>query len=658
MCLAWAASLAVLAPLAAQAADPGHSASGFYLGGHIGYGFGSAAATLGDPTGPGAASADGTASYGMMFGGLQAGYQVILPSRLLLGAEVDFSGANYMEPDQVLSYRATRTGSANEQLEYVATLRGRLGYAMDGWTPFLTSGFAWASTRVSRTDSATGNEDATPGNLRAGYAIGGGIDYPLDHRWSARAEYIYTDLGLRGFLFSAPARYDSQYDFHRFRVGLNYRFGENADNARENESASNRRGPLSWEAHGQTTFVFQGYPPFSASYDGPLSLPSGGQARETWSTSLFLGVRLWRGGEFYFNPELFQGVGVGGSVGAGGYPNGEAQKTNFAFPRFSASRFFLRQEFGLGGDREKVESDYGQLAGEKDISRFTLQIGRFSVHDVFDNNRYADDSRTDFLNWSIWMGGAFDYPADRIDGTYGLTMELNQRDWAARAGYFLVPQVPEGALLDTALFSRGGYVTELEIRFAPNKRPGAARFGAWLNSAFTGSYSEAVALAAPNPDLSADDTIAQTRRARIKYGFYFNFEQELSDDLGLFGRYSWNDGRTEIDAFTDIDSSMMLGLSIKGTSWGRTDDRIGLAGAINGISADHTSFLAAGGLGLTVGDGQLSNYAAEKVVETYYAFQIVDGVTLTADYQLLVDPAYNGNRGPVSLFAGRLTARF
>ncbi len=657
MCLAWAASLVWLASSTTRAADPGQPASGFYIGGHMGYGFGSATATLGDPTGPGAASAGGTTPYGMIFGGLRAGYQAILPSRLLLGAEVDFSGANYMDPTQVLSYRATSTGSANEQLEYIATLRGRLAYVMDGWAPFLTAGLAWASTRLSRTDLTTGNEDATPGNLRAGYVMGGGIDYPLDRRWSARIEYLYTNLGPAGFLFSAPARYDSQYDFHRFRVGLNYRLGEDPGSEKEIEPASEHRGPLSWEVHGQTTFIYQGYPPFSAPYDGPLSLPAGGQSRETWSTSLSLGVRLWQGGEFYFNPELFQGVGVGGTVGAGGYPNGEAQKTNFSFPRFSASRAFLRQEIGLGGERETIESDYGQLAGEKDVSRLILQIGRFSVHDVFDNNRYADDSRTDFLNWSIWMSGAFDYPADRIDGTYGFTLELNQRDWAARTGYFLVPQMPEGALLDTSLFSRGGYVAELELRFSPWKRPGAARFGAWLNSSFTGSYSAALALAA-DQDTAVNDAIVQTRQTRTKYGFYLNFEQELADDVGLFGRYSWNDGHTEIDAFTDIDSSLMLGLAIKGTSWGRADDRIGVAGAINSISTDHIAFLAAGGLGLTVGDGQLPNYAAEKVVETYYAFQIVDGLTLTADYQLLADPAYNADRGPVSLFAGRLSARF
>ena len=159
------------------------------------------------------------------------------------------------------------------------------------------------------------------------------------------------------------------------------------------------------------------------------------------------------------------------------------------------------------------------------------------------------------------------------------------------------------------------------------------------------------------PGLTANDTVAQTRQTRTKYGFYVNFEQELTDDIGLFGRYSWNDGHTEIDAFTDIDSSIAAGVSIKGRPWGRDDDRIGIAGAVNSLTADHSNYLAAGGLGVLVGDGRL-NYASEGVVEAYYAMQIVKGLTATVDYQFLANPAYNADRGPAHVFSGRLSARF
>lgn len=633
-------------------ADPSPApASGFYVGGHVGYLFGTGTATFADPV-PGATSG-GTTPYGAFFGGVQAGYEHYFRSRWMLGLEVDMSFPSAEDLAQVLSYRATGTASANQQLEYLASLRGRVGYAFDRWTPFATAGIAWASVRNERIDLTTGNDDATPSNIRVGYALGAGVDYRLDSNWTARAEYLYTSLPLTGFTFAQGARYDSLYDLHRLRLGLNYKFG--AKDSVEADRPS--RGFGSWEIHGQTTFIFQGYPPINAAYSGANSLPPGGQSRETWTVSAFLGMRLWQGAELYYNPELLQGFGVADTTGAGGYPNGEAQKSNFPYPRYNTSRLFLRQEIGLGGEREKVESDYGQLSGERDVSRVTVQIGKYSVKDIFDGNAYAEDPRLDFLNWSIWASGAFDYPADRLGLTWGLAVELNRPTFAVRAGYFLVPFESNANTLDTALFVRGGYVGELELRYRPFGRTGSFRFGTWLNSTFSGAYNDAVALAALTPGLTANDTIAQTRQGRTKYGVYLNFDQELSDSVGLFGRFSWNDGRTEIMSFTDIDNSISLGLSIKGTSWGRPDDRIGIAGAVNQISGPHAGYLAAGGLGPLVGDGALT-YAAENVFEAYYAFQIAKGIVATADYQLLANPAYNAVRGPVNVFSGRLSARF
>jgi len=183
-----------------------------------------------------------------------------------------------------------------------------------------------------------------------------------------------------------------------------------------------------------------------------------------------------------------------------------------------------------------------------------------------------------------------------------------------------------------------------------------AKLGTWLTSTFAGSYNDAVAIAMAT-GASAADTIAQTRQGRTKYGFYINLQQDITDDLGAFARFSWNDGRSEINAFTDIDQSLSGGVQLKGTSWGRANDRIGLAAAWNTISPDHVRYLAAGGLGVLVGDGRLS-YASENVVEAFYALQLFKGLTATADYQLLVNPAYNTDRGPVHVFSGRLHASF
>src|SRR4029450_5617115 len=150
---------------------------------------------------------------------------------------------------------------------------------------------------------------------------------------------------------------------------------------------------------------------------------------------------------------------------------------------------------------------------------------------------------------------------------------------------------------DLTVLSRNGMVGELELRYRPFDRPGTTRFGVWATSAFTGGYADAVALANANPSLTANDTIASTRQTRTKYGLYFSIDQEITDSIGAFARFSWNDGRSEILAFTDIDGSISGGLSIKGDLWGRPGDTVGIGGAITSISASHSAYLAAGGLG-------------------------------------------------------------
>ena len=309
--------------------------------------------------------------------------------------------------------------------------------------------------------------------------------------------------------------------------------------------------------------------------------------------SAFLGLRLWNGGELYYNPELLQGFGLSSTVGAAGFPNGEAQKSDFIYPHYNTSRLFLRQYFGFGGEQETIESAYGQMAGKKDISRLTIQVGKFAVHDVFDNNTYAQDSRADFFNWSIWAAGAFDYAADKVGLTYGAVAELNQKNWALRAGYFLIDDKPNSNDFDPQVFRRGGYVTEFEYRYALWSQPGKLRLIGWLNQAFSGSFSDAVNIS-NTTGIDVNTAIEQTRKGRAEYGYVINMEQQVSDDVGVFGRWSWNNGKSELMAFTDINSSLSGGTVIKGKSWGRPDDKIGLAGAINGISNDYRNYLAVG----------------------------------------------------------------
>jgi high affinity Mn2+ porin len=519
---------------------------------------------------------------------------------------------------------------------------------------YATGGFAWSLGRFLQTPGAVDDVDKAL-HLHRGWVAGAGAEVAITANWIARLEYLYRNFGHAEVTFPSGTSAGSSYDGHEIRAGLNYKLGSPA--AYSADFAASQTQFPDWEIHGQTTYIQQGYPAFHSPYLGANSFTPWPQTRNTWTASAFLGLNLWEGGELYYNPELLQGFGLHSTTGAAGFPNGEAQKSNFPYPRYSTSRLFLRQTFGLGGEQETVESSYGQMAGKRDVSRVTVQVGRFAVHDVFDNNAYAMDPRGDFMNWSIWAAGAFDYPADRIGLTYGAVAELNQKYWALRAGYFLTGNEPNADEFDMKLFTRGGYVAELETRYSLFSRDGKFRVGLWADTYFSGSYSEAVDLTLLNPGLDPTDAIVLTRKARTKYGYYLNLEQSVTDNVGVFGRCSWNDGKNEISAFTDIDLSFSLGTSIKGTGWGRPDDRIGLAGAINALSRDHRAYLAAGGLGILIGDGRL-NYRPEKILETFYAMNVINGVMLTFDYQFIADLAHNADRGPVSIFAARLHGEF
>ena len=618
--------------------------TGFYIGAHAGFGRGSSSAVLTDP-----AITASSGSFGGVIGGVQAGYNVQLSSGIVLGAEADITFPNYLASNSIAALLATPRSEVVEQLDYAGSLRGRIGYASGHWLAYATGGLAWAGERFVNTP-VIGSEEKEL-NVRLGWAAGAGVEYAFAPHWSLRLEYLYSRFEQADIRFPSATQISSSLDLQSIRVGLNRKFdGMGSSNLAPRTSLTDPESDR-WEIHGQTTYLPQGYPRFRALYTGTNSLTPAPQAQATWSNSLFLNARLWEGGEVYYNPELLQGFGLNDTVGAGGFPSGEAQKSNFPYPHYNTSRLFLRQTFGFGGEQEELASGPGQLAGKVDVSRLTVQAGKFAVMDVFDGNSYAKDTRKDFMNWSMWAPGAFDYSADKVGLTYGATAELNQKQWALRSGYFLMQSVSNANSFDTKVFERGTYALELETRFSLFSQPGKLRTIAWLNSAFSGSYRETL----NNPAFNLD--IAQTRTGRIKYGYVVSLEQALTDDVGVFGRWSWNDGKTEIMAFADIDASLSLGASIKGTRWGRPDDVIGIGGAINALSSDHRDFIAAGGLGVLIGDGQL-NYRRERILESYYAFALNKQLTLTGDYQLITNPAYNADRGPVHVFSGRLHGEF
>ena len=403
----------------------------------------------------------------------------------------------------------------------------------------------------------------------------------------------------------------------------------------------------SWNWHAQSTFIVQYHPGFPSQYAGPNSLSSANEVKETVSLDLLFGARLWHGAEFHLDGLMWQGFGLSDAVGASGFPNGEAFRLGTEVPNMNFSRVFIRQTIGLGGEEERVEDDALHLPGTRDVSRVTLTVGRMSAKDFFDNNAYANDPRTQFMNWALMANEGWDYPGDSLGYITGFVAELNQPQWAARYGFFQMPRVSNGTALDSHFLEAWGMVTELERRFDINDHPGTVRLLGYLNRAHMGSYQEAI----DNPTRPAD--IKATRAYRYKYGFGLNLEQELFKNVGAFARLGWSDGRNEAWVFSDTDRTATMGLSIKGAFWGRDEDTVGIAGILNGLSHVHHEFLAAGGTGILVGDGNI-DYALEKIFEVYYDFKIWKQLHGALDYQFIADPAFNRDRGPVSVFAARL----
>ena len=409
--------------------------------------------------------------------------------------------------------------------------------------------------------------------------------------------------------------------------------------------------PADWNANFQATYVWQMHPAFSAGYDGPHSLKSQRETGYTLTATLFLGHRLWRGAELFLNPEMLQSTTMSGLHGLGGLSNGENQKAADVTARLYSARAFVRQTVKLGGSEAPVEAGADQFGGQVSSRRLVVTVGQMALIDVFDNNAFAHDPRTQFFNWALMAGGASDYAADARGYTVGFAVEYYRDAWAFRFGHFAQPKESNGLALDYRLWAHFGENLEVEHRHALWGRQGSVRVTPFMNYARMGGFSDA--LTAYTTASAVTVAVANVRRDRAKRGFGVGLDQNLTRDLGLFGRYSWNDGRTETYAFAEIDRSLTTGLAMHGRSWFRPRDTIAAAFVQNGLSDAHRDYLAAGGLGNFLGDGQL-NYRPERVLEAYYSFAAFAGLWLTLDGQYVMNPGYNTDRGPVKFVGCRL----
>jgi high affinity Mn2+ porin len=641
--------------------------TGFYFGGHFGFATSGADFTA---TQPGVArNLTGTldlfrpydffTGQGSNFGGFQAGYNTVFNSGLMVGIEADISFPGYMSGTSGLATSSIGTATYSDQVDMSGSVRARIGYAFDRWLYYGTAGYAWTQDNLTRTQLSDNSPLASGGTVeskfpaRSGWTVGAGVEAPLVPHWTARLEYLYSDFGTASVTFPlAGQRLDSNLSVQEVRVGLNYKLGDSGSKADSFLTAPTPPEGENWAIHTQTTFASQYAPPFHAPYRGANSLDANA-GRETWDTTLYAGLKLWAGAELWFNPEIDQGFGLSNTHGIAGFPSGNAYKVGFDDPYMRVPRAFIRQTIDLGGETEKVKDDLNQFAGSQSSNRVVVTVGKFAAWDWFDTNKYAHEPRSDFMNWALIDTGTWDYAADSWGYTYGAVAEWYQGPWTLRGGLLDLSIVPNSPELDPT-FRQFQWMGEVEHHHDLWGQPGMMMVTGFLTRGRMGRYDHALDLAALTGD--TPDT-ALVRRYASRPGVGLDLEQQIVPNVGVFGRLGWADGNVEPYEFADIDRTAAAGLSLSGKSWGRPNDTFGLAGVVNGISAPHIAYLNAGGLGILVGDGQLPHPGLEQIIETYYSFAI-GSWQASVDYQFIANPAYNRDRGPVSVIGTRLHAQF
>jgi high affinity Mn2+ porin len=405
--------------------------------------------------------------------------------------------------------------------------------------------------------------------------------------------------------------------------------------------------------HFQQTIITQYKPPFSAPYTGRNSLLPTTETQSSITSTLYGGARLWQGAEAYFNPEISGGAGLSQTLGVAGFPNGETFRVGGVQNKIYIGRLYFKQTFGWGKEKDTLEDDLNQMAGTRSKRYFSFAVGKFGMADFFDNNQFSHDPREQFMNWALMDNAAWDYPANTRGYVLGLYTEFGQPNWTLRFAFTMVTTVPNQSVWDAKIGRANSQTVEYERRYTIGGQKGTLRILTFLNNGKFGNYADALK---QNP--TAPNVDSTWQYGRHKYGFGINTDQYLTKNFGVFAKASWNDGHTETWFFTEIDRSFTFGGTLKGTSWSRPDDEMGLAFIVNGLSQDHKDYLAAGGYGFIIGDGAL-NYSPEMIMEWYYKINVYQKkFWLSPDYQFILHPAYNADRGPVNVLGIRAHVGF
>jgi len=412
---------------------------------------------------------------------------------------------------------------------------------------------------------------------------------------------------------------------------------------------------------GQANFISQWHPAFHSPYQAKNSLTPEAQDASSRVLTLYTGLRLTNNTELLCDVQETGGHGVGEALGVAGFFNLDVVRNPTLSKAPYVARLIWHQIIPIGAGKVPSERTPYSLFRELPERRLELRFGKMSLADFFDLNTYGTDTNFQFMNWAVDNNGAYDYAADTRGFTFAALLEYHDKNYVVRFAEALMPKVANGIHLDADLSRARAENLEFELHGKMfRKRPaGVLRLLTFVNHANMGSYRDTVnaCLQSADPAICVPDITRHALQTTVKYGFGVNFEQPMTDWIGLFGRWGWNEGRHESYAYTEVDQTWQIGAAANGKRWNRKNDRAGLVFVSNGISHDHQAYLAAGGFGFLLGDGRL-NYGRENIIETYYTLHAWRGIFPSFDLQYAVHPGYNRDRGPVIVPGLRLHVEF
>lgn len=410
-----------------------------------------------------------------------------------------------------------------------------------------------------------------------------------------------------------------------------------------------------WWVSGQANIIYQGRLPFHSLYQGPHSFHNSAEYKTSLVETLFMALRPTRSirynNDLVLDMESAGGRGLSQAFGLAGFTNLDVVRNPTLGPKPYLARYQVHQVIGLTERTTSQEPGPFALAPSVPLRRIEIRVGKLTLPDFFDVNGPGSDSHLQFMNWTVDNNGAWDYAADTRGYTVGGMAEYDDRIWSLRYGIFAMPTVANGIHMDWAFSRAHGQNGEFELRhsFIPGRK-GTQRLLFYANNAHMGDYREAV-----EDFLSGADTLRYGVKVptitlhehfgALKYGTGFNFEQEITENLRVFGRFGWNEGQHESFAYTEVDQTAEAGADYAGARWHRPVDKVGLAVVTNAIKRDHQNYLHYGGLGFLLGDGNL-NYGRETIVESYYNWHAWRGLFYAVDVQHIDNPGYNRDRGP------------